>query len=287
MIIAFAMTAIVAFLILIPWEWMQEQPIIALRMFRNRNFALTNFFMLLVGMIIFGTTLFIPQFLQGVLGYTSMEAGLALTYGGFATIITMPIAGALTGRVDARILVGLAFVIQGLALWNMSGLNTQIAFGDAATARMWQSVGIPFLFIPITTVAYVGLRPEENNQASAMMNVVRNLGGSIGIAGIQVVLTHRQQFHQARYVEQLNPLNPNFNNAVQSLANNLTAHGVPPNDATPAAMAEIYRALIQQTMMLSYVEAFHIMMIIIFASLPLVLLLRAPAKTRTAHMDVG
>lgn len=287
MITAFALASGVAFLFLIPWEWMQEQPIIALRLFRNRNFALTCFFMLLVGMIIFGTTLFIPQFLQGVLGYTAMDAGLALTYGGFATIVTMPIAGILTGRLDARILVGTAFLIQGLALWNMSGLNTQISFSDAAMARMWQSVGIPFLFIPITTVAYVGLRPEENNQASAMMNVVRNLGGSIGIAGIQTVLSQRQQFHQARYAEQLDPLNPNFNNAVQSIANGLTAHGLSPGDATAAAMAQIYRMLIRQTTMLSYVEAFHVMMIIIFASLPLVLLLRAPKKGSAVHVDVG
>ena len=238
-------------------------------------------------MIIFGTTLFIPQFLQSVLGYTATDAGLALSLGGVATILTMPVAGILTGRVDARILVGAAFVIQGLALWNMSTLNTEITFTDAAMARMWQSVGIPFLFIPITTVAYVGLRPEHNNQASAMMNVVRNLGGSMGIAGIQALLSQRQQFHQARFVEQLNPLNPNYNDAVQSLANNLASRGVPPEQSTTAAIGEIYRQLVRQTMMLSYIEAFHIMMIIIFASLPLVLLLRKPQKRGSAHMEVG
>jgi MFS transporter, DHA2 family, multidrug resistance protein len=287
MITAFALTSAVAFLILIPWELKREDPVIALRLFKSRNFSLTSFFLLLVGMIVFGTTLFIPQFLQSVLGYTATDAGLALTYGGFATIIAMPLAGILTGRVDARILVGAAFVIQGFALWNMSMLNTEISFMDAAMARMWQSVGIPFLFIPITTVAYVGLRPEQNNQASAMMNVVRNLGGSIGIAGIQALLSQRQQFHQARYVETLNPLNPNYNEAVQSLANNLASQGVPPEQSTTAAIAEIYRQLVQQTTMLSYVEAFHVMMIIIFASLPLVLLLRRPQKRGSAHMDVG
>jgi DHA2 family multidrug resistance protein len=287
MITAFAVTSVLAFVILIPWELTREEPVIALRLFKNRNFSLTSFFFLLVGMIIFGTTLFIPQFLQSVLGYTATDAGLALSLGGLATILTMPVAGILTGRIDARIMVGAAFVIQGLALWNMTTLNTEISFTDAAMARMWQSVGIPFLFIPITTVAYVGLRPEQNNQASAMMNVVRNLGGSIGIAAIQTLLSQRQQFHQARYVEQLNPLNPNYNEAVQSLANNLASRGLPPEQSTTAAMAEIYRQLVRQTMMLSYVEAFHLMMIIIFASLPLVLLLRRPQKGGSAHMEVG
>ena len=285
MITTFALIAGVAFMILIPWELTREDPVIALRLFKNRNFSLTSFFFLLVGMIIFGTTLFIPQFLQSVLGYTATDAGLALSLGGLATILTMPVAGILTGRVDARILVGAAFVIQGFALWNMTTLNTQITFLDAAMARMWQSVGIPFLFIPITTVAYVGLRPDQNNQASAMMNVVRNLGGSIGIAGIQALLSQRQQFHQARYVEQLNPLNLNYSNAVQALANNLAGHGVPPEQSTTAAIAEIYRQLVQQTMMLSYIDAFHAMMIIIFASLPLVLLLRKPQKGTRAQME--
>jgi MFS transporter, DHA2 family, multidrug resistance protein len=286
-ITVFALISGISFIVLIPWELTQKEPMIALRLFANRNFAITSFFLLLVGVIIFGTTLFIPQFLQSVLGYTATDAGMALTYGGFATILAMPIAGVLTGRIDARILVGTAFLIQGLALWNMSHLNTQISFTDAAMARMWQSVGIPFLFIPITTIAYVGLRPEENNQASAMMNVVRNLGGSIGIAGIQTLLSQREQFHQARYVEQLNPLNPNYTNALQSLANNLTARGVPPDQANSMALGQIYRTLVQQTMMLSYVEAFHLMMIIIFASLPLVLIMRAPARGGPAHMDVG
>src|SRR6185312_5303918 len=168
---------------------------------------------------------------------------------------------------------------QGLALWNMSHLNTDFSFTDAALARMWQAIGLPFLFIPITNVAYVGLRPEENNQASAMMNVVRNVGGTIGISSVQTLLAQRQQFHQARYAEALNPLNPNYTNGIDQITRALTAHGVPPGEATPLAIGHVYRALIQQTMMLSYVEAFHLMMIVIFCALPLVLLMRGPSRT--------
>jgi MFS transporter, DHA2 family, multidrug resistance protein len=283
---AFVISAI-GFLLLIPWELAQEEPIIALKLFRNRNFAVINLFMLLVGMIIFGTTLFIPQFLQTVLGYTATDAGMALTLGGVATIITMPLAGILTGRVDARILVGAAFLIQGFALWNMTGLDTQISFDDAAMARMWQSIGIPFLFIPITTVAYVGLRPEENNQASGIMNMVRNVGGSIGIAAITSLLAQREQFHQARYVETLNPLNPNYDHAVNTLSRALVAQGVPHTQSMTMAIAEIYGKLVKQTMMLSYIDAFHIMMIIIFATVPLVFLLRAPRKGNSPNMGPG
>jgi DHA2 family multidrug resistance protein len=160
----------------------------------------------------------------------------------------------------------------------MSHLSTQISFTDAALARMWQAIGLPFLFVPITNVAYVGLRPEENNQASALMNVVRNLGGTIGISTVQTLLARRQQFHQSHYVETLNPLNPNYTQSIGRIAGVLKAQGLAPSDATAAAMGQIYRSLVQQTLMLSYVEAFHVMMIVIFCALPLVLLMRGPAK---------
>ena len=279
LITGFALVSVLAFLAFIPWELTREKPIVAIHLFARRNFAITSILMLVTGMIIFGTTLFIPQFLQQVLGYSATDAGMALSLGGLATIVMMPISGVLSSRVDARLMVGAAFAIQGLALWNMSHLNTDISFTDAALARMWQAIGLPFLFIPITNVAYVGLRPEENNQASAMMNVVRNVGGTIGISSVQTLLAQRQQFHQARYAETLNPLNPNYTNGIDQITRALTAHGVPPGEATPLAIGHVYRALIQQTMMLSYVEAFHLMMIVIFCALPLVLLMRGPSRT--------
>jgi len=287
MITGFALTSALSLLLFIPWELNHENPIVALRLFGRRNFGVTNIFMLLVGMVIFGTTLFIPQFLQQVLGYTATDAGLALTMGGLATIVMMPIAGILTGRIDPRIMVGLAFLIQGFALLNMTTLNTHITFADAALARTWQSIGIPFLFIPITSIAYVGLRPEENNQASAMMNMVRNLGGSMGIGAVQTMLVERSQLHQARYVETLNPLNPNYNQGVDTISQALQAQGLPPSDATAAATAEIYRNLLQQATMISYVEVFYLMMIVIFCAMPLVLFMRGPAKGAQTHAEAA
>jgi len=287
MIIGFALVAGLSFIVLIPWELTHDNPILALRLFARRNFAISSVLLLITGLIIFGTTLFIPQLLQQVLGYSATDAGLALTAGGLATIVMMPISGVLSGRIDPRIMVGAAFTVQGLALWNMSQLSTDMSFTDAALARMWQAIGLPFLFVPITTVAYVGLHPEENNQASSMMNVMRNLGGTIGISTVQTLLAQRQQFHQSRFVEGLNPLNPNYNAAVDQLSQTLKTHGIAPPDAMPAAVGLIYRMLVRQTMMLSYVEAFHIMMIVIFCALPLVLLMQKPPKGAAARGGGG
>lgn len=276
MIAAAAATSGLALALFIPWELTRTEPIVRIDLFGRRNFLIANVFMLLVGMVIFGTTQFIPQLLQEVLNYTATDAGLALTLGGLATILMMPLAGFLSGKVDARYLIGFSLAVQGIALWHMSHLNSAMSFGDAAVARMIQSFGLPFVFVPISTVAYVGLRPRDNNQASALMNVSRNLGGTLGISFSQTMLARRAQVHQAQYVEGLNPLNPNYTHAIQNLSHSLMAHGLPKAEAGAAATALLYRSLGTQANMLSYIDVFRVLMWVVFCCLPLVLVMRAP-----------
>ena len=278
MITGFAIATVVAFVSFIPWELTRKDPIVAIRLFGQRNFVISNIFMLIMGVIVFGSTQFIPQLLQEVLGYTATNAGLALTMGGLATLLVMPVAGFLTGKVDPRYLIGFALTVQGVALWNMSHLNTQMSFDDAAVARLIQSVGLPFLFVPITNAAYVGISPAMNNQASALMNVSRNLGGTFGISLVQTMLARRSQIHQARYVETLNPLNPNYASGIQNFAHALMVRGLSAADAMKTATAELYGVLEQQANMLSYIDVFHTLMIIVFSALPLVFLMRRPEK---------
>jgi DHA2 family multidrug resistance protein len=278
LIVTTAILCVLSFIAFIPWELSQKEPIVNIKLFRNGNFVIANIFMLLMGLIIFGTTQFIPQLLQEVLGYTATNAGLALTAGGLATLLVMPLAGFLSTRVDPRLLIGFALAMQGIALWNMAGLNSQISFSDAAIARMIQSVALPFLFVTITNIAYVGISPLQNNQASALMNVSRNLGGTFGISLVQTMLARQGQVHQAQYVETLNPLNPNYAAGISRMAHALTANGVPQAQAARAATAQLYRTLGQQSAMLSYIDVFHVLMWVVFAVLPLVLLLRKPDK---------
>jgi DHA2 family multidrug resistance protein len=276
MIVTFALVAALAFLSFIPWELTRRNPIVNIKLFRKRNFVIANVFMLLMGLIIFGTTQFIPQLLQEVLGYTATNAGLALTMGGLATLLVMPLAGFLSTRADARLLIGFALAMQGIALWNLSTLNSQISFENAAVARMIQSVALPFLFVTITNIAYVGVRPSENNQASALMNVSRNLGGTFGISLVQTMLAQRGQVHQAQYVESLNPLNPDYTAGIQGIAQALTGQGLSPADANAASAGVLYRELGRQAQMLSYIDVFHVLMWVVFLVLPLVLLLQKP-----------
>jgi DHA2 family multidrug resistance protein len=216
--------------------------------------------------------------LQQVLGYTATNAGLALTAGGLATLLVMPLAGFLSTRADPRLLIGFAMAVQGIAMWNMAGLNSQMSFYDAAVARMIQSVALPFLFVTVTNIAYVGIAPEQNNQASALMNVSRNLGGTFGISLVQTMLARQAQVHQSQYVETLNPLNPNYASGIARMAHQLMANGMPQAQATKAATAQLYRGLGQQAQMLSYIDVFQVLMWIVFAVLPLVLLLKKPER---------
>jgi MFS transporter, DHA2 family, multidrug resistance protein len=270
LISSFAVIAILSLAVFIPWELSRKDPIVEIRLFGQRNFLIANVFMMLTGVIVFGTTQFIPQLLQEVLGYTATNAGLALTMGGLATLLVMPLSGFLSSRVDARYLIGGALAIQAFAMWNMSTLNTQMSFENAAVARMIQALGLPFLFVPLTQLAYVGLKPEQNNQASALVNVARNLGGTFGIALVQTMLARRDQVHQAQYVESLNPLNANYVSGLHGISQSLTTHGLSQIEATRAATALVYRSLQQQVSMLSYIDVFHTLMVIMLVMLPLV-----------------
>ena len=273
-ITTFAIISAVSFVLFIPWELTRNKPIVPIGLFANRNFAIASVFLMVTGVILFGTTQFIPQLLQQVLGYTATNAGLALTTGGIATVLVMPLTGVLIGRVDLRWMIGIGFAIQAFALWHMSHLNAGMAFSDAAFARMIQSVGLPLLFVPITNMAYVGLKPGQSNQASALMNVARNLGGTIGISTAQTMLARREQWHRARLAETLNPLNPNYTHGVRYIAQRLVEHGQPMALAQKQAVGLISATVTRQAAMLSYIDVFRVLMYVVLAAFPLLLLLR-------------
>ena len=268
--------AVLSFAAFIPWELSRKDPVVKIRMFGQRNFAVAALMLMVVGVLIFGTAQFIPQLLQQVIGYTATDAGLALTAGGAIIIMFMPVAGILSSKVDARYLVGFSFLMQTIAFWNFSHLDTQLSFGSVAAARAFQAFSLPFLFVPITSIAYVGLRPDESNQASALMNVMRNLGGSIGISMIQTLTQQRQQFHQARYVEALNPLNPNYVQGLGQMSQQLQGNGQPAAFANQQALGQLYNQLNQQAGMMSYNDAFRTLMFITLCCLPLLLLMKGP-----------
>jgi DHA2 family multidrug resistance protein len=275
MICTAAVLAVVLLVAFVIRELTARDPLLDLRMFKSRNFSISMVIILVVGVIIFGTTQFLPQLLQEVLQYTATDAGLALTAGGVVTLMAMPVAGILTDKVPPKYLVGFGLLVEIFALWSMTHLNADISFHTASMTRVWLAIGIPFLFLPLTNAAYIGLKPNQSNQASALMNIGRNLGGTIGISLIQAQLAQRQQYHQARYVESLNPLNPDYQHNLQGIVRGLMHQGLGASDAMQVAVAQIYKTLLRQAQMLAFIDAFRTLMIFIAVVSPLVLFMKS------------
>jgi DHA2 family multidrug resistance protein len=275
-----AVIACVSLVSFVLWEWFQKEPLLDMKMFKNRNFAVANLVIMVVGVILFGTTQFIPQMLQEVLGYTATSAGLAMTLGGAATLIAMPMAGVLSNKVQPRVLMGIALLIEVAALWNMTHFATTMSLHDAAMARLWQAIGIPFLFVPLTNAAYVGLPANRSNQASAMLNVCRNLGGTIGISMVQALLATREQFHQSRFMENLEPLNPNYNEGINTIAQALREGGMSAADASQTAVGQLYQSAVQQASMQSFIDCFWVLMVFVALVFPTVLFLKKSPMSR-------
>jgi DHA2 family multidrug resistance protein len=162
--------------------------------------------MLSTGAVLIATTQLLPQFLQTELNYTALLAGLVLSPGGIVTLFLMPVVGYLVGVVQPKYLIMVGACIVAFSMWYLTGLTGDITYGYAALSRIFLAAGLPFLFLPVTTACYDGVPPVKTNQASALINVARNIGGSMGVALAQSMLAQRQQFHQSRLIEHMAPL---------------------------------------------------------------------------------
>ena len=272
LIVSAAIVSAVSLVALVVWELNADDPVVDLKLLKSRNFSMTLLVMMITGLILFGSTQLIPQMLQQVLGYSALDAGLALTLGGIGTLVAVPIAGRLTGAIDVRIMLIAALLVQAAALWNLSHFDAGISFHDAAQARLYQAAALPFLFVPINAVAYIGLPRSATSQASALLNVARNLGGTLGISSAQTLLAHFQQIHQSRLVEGLSPLNPNYNEWLAQ-ARGVGAQAV--GDPQMTAMGILYQTTQRQASMQAFISVFHSLMWLVLIVTPVVLLMRS------------
>jgi DHA2 family multidrug resistance protein len=240
-------------------EWRAERPLINVRLFKFKNFALCALFMLMVGGIINASTVLQPQFSQALLGYTATVAGVALTGGAIVLLIAMPVAGVATGKFAARNLVIAGFAGFAAAFYYTSTHTTLgMGFGFSTWLRMTQVAAIPFCFVAITTAAYVGLPKEASDQVSGIINFARNVGGSVLISVTGALVINRSLFHQSRLVHDLQSGSPIYANRLATLT---TAFGGVSGGRGAAAMArgEIYRQMNQQASVMGYADIFRLL----------------------------
>jgi len=241
---------------LIVREWNIKNPLINLKLFRFKNFAICCFLMMLVGGVLNANTVLQPQFTQQLLGYNATTAGLALTAGGVALVVMMPLAGWATGKVSARTLTVGGFILFTITFRYAAVVtNLQMSFAEASWLRVVQMLPLPFCFISITNAAYVGMPKEESNQVAGLINFVRNIGGSILIAITNAQVTSRAMWHQQHLQQDMLPGAIGYQQHLNALSGFLGGQFGGAN-GTGMALASIYNQLNQQAQMQGYQDVY-------------------------------
>jgi DHA2 family multidrug resistance protein len=292
LIATFMVLCIVSLVTLIAYELWQirrkKKPILDLTLFQNRTFATSFGLMFILGVALFGTTVLIPQYVQVLMGYTAEQAGLVISPGGFTIMLMMPLVGFLISRVDPRYLIVFGFAITATALGVMHTLDLQASYGYIAMLRVFQASGLAFLFVPINTISYTDIPRNKNNDVSGLVNLARNIGGSVGTSFLTTELARRAQFHQDRLVMHMTEQNPNFANHVNALqsyfqhSGGLTASS---SQAKSLALSSIYNQLLQQSSLLSYLDVIAALAVGCALMIPLAFLMkkRAPGGEVAMH----
>ena len=252
--------SVICLVSLVIWEWRQKAPIVDVRLFKNFNFASSNLMMFTLGIMLFASLVMMPLFLQTLMGYTSQVAGLAISGGGLALLIEMPIMGQLTTKVQARYLIAFGWLSLAIAmLYSTKRIDLAISFGTAAWLRVAQVFGMGFLFVPISLVAYIGIAPEKNNAVSGIINFMRNIGSSVGTSLVTTLIARRSQYHQQILADIARPDNPAFQNAANGLAQHLNSSGLGALEAKRAAYVRIYQSIQAQAGSLAYIDTFMVL----------------------------
>jgi DHA2 family multidrug resistance protein len=273
-IVAASIIAVVALISVVYWELRQKDPVVDFHLLKDRNFAISTLMMFLLGFVLYGSTMALPLFLQTLLGYTAMQSGMALSPGGLAILVMMPIVGFLLSRFEARWLVVFGLLISSFGLFQMTHFDLDIDFHHAVVARIIQSLGLAFLFVPINTMAFYFIAKENTSYATGLINLARNMGGSTGIALSVTLLARREQFHQQRLVENLTPLNGTYQATLEAAKQLFLSKGSDAVHAAAQAQQMVYGMVQRQAMLLSFLDDFRLLAFIFLAVIPLMFLMK-------------
>jgi DHA2 family multidrug resistance protein len=259
------------------WEWYHDHPIVDVRLLKNRNFGTAVFFSFILGMTLFGSTVLIPEFLQSSLGYTAERAGMALSPAGFLLMAMMPVAGRLTSsKIDPRLLIAIGFLGTAFTLNRMTILNLQIDFRTIVLLRMAQVIFIPLIFVPISTLNYVGVPREKNNQVAGLSNFARNMGGSIGTSLLTTFLARQNQTQQVNFASHTTYGSRNFEQMLSGMTAMFVSQGYDAATAAHKALAMAYLTVQRQASAVGIDNAFWMMSLIIVCLVPLPFIMRRP-----------
>ena len=267
-------------------ELTADDPVVDLRLFRDRNFAISTFMMYVLGFVLYGTTVLLPILLQTLMGYTAMRSGLVLLPGGLVLLGILPFVGWLLGRVEPRWIVVSGLCITAVGLYHLSHFELNVGQQTAVNDWIISRMGTAFLFVPINVMAFYFVKPGKMNNASGLINLARNIGASTGISFVTTMLDRRAQFHQQVLAGNMQSGNIYYQTALRHLAHSLAVHGVAAQQAAVEAQALVYQQLQLQAKMLSFVDNFWIMSVICVCVIPLMFLMKKRKSSQATRISV-
>jgi len=270
LIITLGVVSLVSLTLLLINEYYSEQPIVNLKLFKDRTFTSGSIVMFFVFLNLFGSIVLLPIYLQMMMGYTSFYAGLVLGPGGIATMFAMPLVGKFIGKVNPKRFLVAGICICAVSTYMMSRFNLTTDFWTFVWPRVFLGFGMGMTFIPLTTLTLSHIPRELMTEATSLYNLLRNLGGSVGIAFTTTILSRRAQLHQTRLVEHLSPFDPSYQIYHEKAAGLLAAKGLP----AAGADGMLYRELVRQSTTLAFTDAFLIICLLILSVLPLVFIMK-------------
>ncbi len=258
-------------------EFRTRAPVVQLRVFRDRTYAAGVFLMTILGFVLYASLLLVPIFLQTLLGYPALAAGIAMAPRGLGSFLMMPLVGTVLGRFDPRKVLAVGIVGASWTLYALSRLNLQAGYWDIFWPQFIQGVSLAMIFVPLTTATMDPIPKEQMGNATSMFNLMRNLGGSFGIAAGTTFLYRRQQVHTHHLVQNINPYNPIAQQMQRGIANAMVAHGSDPVGATRGSYVAIWRMVQQQASMGAFVDTFLAFSLVFLMVLPLLLVMKKPS----------
>jgi MFS transporter, DHA2 family, multidrug resistance protein len=247
-----------------------KRPFIRLALYKDRNFLTGNILIFVVGIVLFATLALLPPLLQGLMGYSVFQAGVTMVPRGAGTLLAMLFIGRLVGRIDVRLIIGVGLVLTAFSLWQMTHLSMQLSMASIIWPGAIQGLGIGIVYVPMAALTFATLAPAMRNEGTALFNLIRNVGSSIGISTVQGLMVHNTQVVHASLAQNITPL---------TLANH--SLGV---YAGTQAIAALNRAVTAQATMIAYLDDFQLMLVLTLLALPLLLLVRTSRASAAAEV---
>jgi DHA2 family multidrug resistance protein len=269
LIVALAVLAVGSLAGFLIRELMVREPILDLSVFNDRNFALGTMAIALIGLGFNSSMLLVALYTQKMLGYDAWTSGLVLAPGGLGTMIALMISGRLVARMDQRIMLAGGCLLSAVSLTLMTGLTLGMDYWSLAWPRFLQGFSMGFIFPPLQTLALATVRMERLGNATAAYNVVRNIGGSVGVALATTLLARRSQQHQSTLVGHVNVWSADTTSRLREWTEHFVSQGADSFTASRRALAMLYRGTVEQAQVLAYVDEFWLLSVVFFAILPL------------------